>query len=142
MSVRDLQLFSVSELSKYDSDTLYMFIFVDIEELNQLSEGYLKVKGDFIQAVDDTEEWIRYNRNSLIENSKAFVVIFQRSALISSGFIDPDIVNSREKERWNKKIDDGFVELRCNKDIVINPIGYCSLYQAVSKEEGDMRWLL
>lgn len=135
-----LQQFSREELLEYDSDPRYMFIFVNRDQLEKLAEGVLQVdRWDF--AVNDAEEWVRYNVKSLRGDGKVFVCIFQRSDLVMAGFEEPIILDSqREEYEWNEKIDDGFEELRVNRTVNIEPVGYSCLFSPISKKIGD--WII
>lgn len=133
-NISTLQSFSFEELYHYDEDDRYMFIFVTRDQLEQLADGYLE-SSDAIEAVDDTQEWLRFKKESLLEQGKVFIAIFQRRHLVEAGFIEPSYVQNKSEEDWDKKIDDNIVELRAIGRVVIEPVGYGSMFPSRGKRD-------
>lgn len=137
--VSELQMFQAEDITPYDEDEAYKFIFVTRGQIASIArDGMLPVTG-YIEAVDDATEWSCYNRRKIREEERAFILICQVSKLIEAGFIEPIVVSEKPKD-WKEKIDDGFDELRVDHNVYFEPIGYCLVFKF--KKKTSTRWEL
>lgn len=134
----NIQEFTYGSLAQIEHQ--YMYLFVTRQQMDRLADGILEVLGIEV-AVDSFSEWLRIKRQKNLDEGRAFIVVCQKDELLLSGFKELKVVN-RDPENWLEKIDDGFYELRIDKSVHLNIIGFMRVNQIKleSKTDEDRIW--